>query len=422
MKETFVVDTNVLLSDGNFLKKMKGDTIIIPMIVIAELDKYKTAPGDLGLNARMTIRYIEAASAAGNILRGVVTPEGVLLKIVKVKVIAGEKPDDTIVRTTKFVAAKKKRVTLISGDAHLRIKAATEGVTAVPCSKDIFSKEDGLFPGVETMDVDDTVIADVFTKGTVTLPNMQDFPVNGYVLLVGSNKMDPVIICHKGDGLLKKIPSAKNVWGIVPRNEEQTCAMDLLLNQEIPLVTLVGSAGSGKTLLALAAGLKAVCDDRTYSKVIIIKPPIPMGKDVGFLPGSLQEKMAAWAGPIMDSLEVLLTEKTKFTFQFLVEKGMLEISPPTFVRGRSFKNAYIIVDEGQSLTRHEAKTLVTRIGEGSKIVFTGDVHQIDNPKVSAEDNGLTDVVEAFKKYDVAGHVTLNKCERSSLAALAAQVL
>lgn len=418
--ETFVVDTNVLLSDGHLFKKMNGKKIIVPLVVVEELDKHKTDPGDVGLNARTAIRYLEDSIQYGNLLTGLETPDGVFLQVVCITKLEEEKADDNIIRTAKLLAPN---VTIISNDAHLRIKAHIVGIPAVKHSKDLFNKEDGSYAGVFSIDVPSQAINEMYSRGFIELSELEELPINAFVLLKSEeNGKQTGVVRVVGNGRAEKISTSKDIFGIRAKNLEQSCAVELLLDTDVPLVTLVGGAGSGKTLLGLAAGLELVMSKKLYKKLVIIRPPIPMGRDIGFLPGTLEEKMEAWAGPIMDNLEILLSTNAKSNFNHLLETGMLEIAPPTFIRGRSLRDAVILIDEAQSLTLHEVKTLVTRVGDNSKIILTGDIHQIDNPKVSSEDNGLTELVEAFKPYSLAGHVTLNKCERSSLASLAAAIL
>lgn len=427
--ETFVVDTNVLMSDGHWFKKMGGCQVIVPLVVVEELDKHKTDPGDAGANARTAIRYLENSIQFGNLLEGVTTDDDVHIRIFIAEKIEGEKNDDNIIRTAKLAIELKldgedgSLTSIVSNDAHLRIKAHTEGVIAIKHSKELFDKEDGSYTGLYSITVSAKDLNDMHAKGFIELDELIDMPVNAFVLLRSDeNEKQTGIVRVVGEGVANRVTPPKDLFGIKAKNLEQGCAIDLMLDKDIPLVTLVGGAGSGKTLIALAAGLDLVMSKKQFKKLVIIRPPIPMGRDIGFLPGSLDEKMAAWAGPIMDNLEVLLTNNTKSNFEHLMDSGIIEIAPPTFIRGRSLNDSVILIDEAQSLTLHEVKTLVTRVGEKSKVILTGDVHQIDNPKVSAEDNGLSELVEAFKPYALAGHITLNKCERSSLAALAATIL
>ena len=425
-QETFVVDTNVLLSDGNVFKKLNDKTVIVPFVVLEELDKHKTTPGDVGLNARVAIRYLEDSMQYGNLgsPEGVTTPDGVTIMIKSVERLANERPDDTIIRTAGILAAHNPNLKILSNDAHLRLKAHMFDIKAVKHNKDLFTKDDQSYLGLETLVVSAQIINDVYAQGFIEADFLKHLPINSFLLLKSEeNEKHTGVVKITASGRAEKMPVNKEMFGIKAKNLEQSCAVNLLLDKNVPLVTLVGKAGSGKTLLALAAGLELVMTKSVYKKIIIIKPPIPMGKDVGFLPGDLFEKMIAWAGPVIDSLEVLLSNKSgKTTYEHLLETEVIEVMPPTFIRGRSLSDAFILVDEAQSLTLHEVKTLVTRVGENSKIVLTGDVHQIDNPKVSAEDNGLSELIEAFKPYDLAGHITLNKCERSGLSSLAATIL
>ena len=224
-------------------------------------------------------------------------------------------------------------------------------------------------------------------------------------------------------------PHSEGVWGIYPRNLEQTFALEALLDDSIKLVTLSGGAGTGKTLLAIAAGLTKTTDEDEYHKLLVARPVFPLGKDLGFLPGDLDEKLNPWMQPIFDNLELLLAggvhgrqKRMSKSYQELINQGMLQVEPLTYIRGRSLPNIYFVVDESQNLTPHEVKTILTRAGEGTKIVLTGDPYQIDNPYIDAENNGLTYVIEKFKNEKIAAHVTLQRGERSELATTAATLL
>jgi PhoH-like ATPase len=219
------------------------------------------------------------------------------------------------------------------------------------------------------------------------------------------------------------------VWGIYPRNLEQSFALDLLLDDDIKMVTLVGTAGTGKTLLAIAAGLEKTTDEARYQKLLVSRPIFPLGRDVGFLPGTLEEKLNPWMQPIFDNLELLLGghgqgrgKRLSQSYHELISQGILEVEPLTYIRGRSIPNQYFIVDEAQNLTPHEIKTILTRAGDNTKVILTGDPYQIDNPYVDASSNGLTYVVERFRREAIGGHVTLVKGERSALATIAANLL
>ena len=217
------------------------------------------------------------------------------------------------------------------------------------------------------------------------------------------------------------------MWGIRPRNKEQSFALDLLLNDEIKLVTIVGKAGTGKTLLAIAAGLQKTMEEQVYQKMLVSRPVFPLGKDIGFLPGTVEEKLNPWMQPIYDNVEFLMglsraDKKAGRSYRELIDLGLVAIEPLTYIRGRSIPNQYIVVDEAQNLTPHEVKTIITRVGDNTKIVLTGDPYQIDNPYVDSTSNGLVHVVNKFKHERLAGHITLTKGERSALAELASNVL
>ena len=223
---------------------------------------------------------------------------------------------------------------------------------------------------------------------------------------------------------MKVIPSFKNgVWGLRPRNKEQQFALNLLMNPDVPIITMTGKAGCGKTLLAIAAGLEQIMEDKSkrYKKLVVSRPVQPVGKDIGFLPGTLEEKMSPWLMPIQDNLEFLLGDN-KETIEMLYENGTIEIEALTYIRGRSISNAFIIIDEAQNLSLHELKTIITRVGEGTKIILTGDIEQIDNVYLDSTSNGLSHAVEKFKEHTIAGHVSLKKGERSKVATLAAKIL
>ncbi len=213
----------------------------------------------------------------------------------------------------------------------------------------------------------------------------------------------------------------RGIWGVRPRNKEQSFALDLLMDTEVPIVTLIGKAGCGKTLLAIAAGLEQVIENKTYRRLVVSRPVQPLGKDIGFLPGTLEEKMAPWLAPIEDNLKFLMNND-RTTLEMHVEQGLIEIEALTYIRGRSIANAYIVIDEAQNLTSHELKTIITRVGENTKIVLTGDIEQIDNVYIDETSNGLTYAVEKFKEHDIAGHVNLQRGERSKVATLASKIL
>jgi PhoH-like ATPase len=288
---------------------------------------------------------------------------------------------------------------------------------------------DELYSGMTELPVGASDVDAFYTNGTLELAQAS-LKSNQYVLLRDRDSPSHSAL-GRFEGVAKKlVPLRKlrdGVWGIRPRNKEQHCALDLLLADDVKLVTLIGKAGTGKTMLALAAGLQKVVEEQIYSKLLVSRPIFPLGRDVGYLPGDIEEKLNPWMQPIYDNIEFLMglskaERKSGRSHQELIDMGYIEIEPLTYIRGRSIPNQFIIVDEAQNLTPHEVKTIITRVGEATKVVLTGDPYQIDNPYVDATSNGLTTVVEKFKGECVAGHVTLSKGERSALAELASNVL
>ncbi|MGC4113578.1 MAG: PhoH family protein [Myxococcales bacterium] len=276
------------------------------------------------------------------------------------------------------------------------------------------------------------VVDNLYKNGEVEV-DLPDHCPNQFVILrdaqnpshTAMGKFDPK------RGASKVVPimrfAKEGVWGVRPRNVEQSFALDLLLAEDIKLITIVGKAGTGKTLLAIAAGLQKTMDETVFSKLLVSRPIFPLGRDIGYLPGDVEEKLNPWMQPIFDNVEFLMNisrsdKKAGRGYQELIDLGILEIEPLTYIRGRSIPSQYIIVDEAQNLTPHEVKTIITRVGDGTKIVLTGDPYQIDNPYVDSTNNGLVHVVNRFKNQKIAGHITMTKGERSQLAELAANLL
>jgi PhoH-like ATPase len=293
-------------------------------------------------------------------------------------------------------------------------------------SQQIVDNSENIFTGCSTVLVDDPLIDQFYDKKDVYLDADNLYP-NQYIMLVSNaNEKKSALgrFTNASTPLQQIASSAKNkIWGISPRNKEQSFLLDALMDPKIEIITAIGKAGSGKTICAIAAALEQTIDERysVYSRVIVSRPVQPLGKDIGFLPGSLEEKMTPWLMPIQDNLQFLMGND-KLTLDIYMQKGTIEIEALTYIRGRSISNAFIIVDEAQNLTIHELKTIITRVGEGTKIVLTGDVEQIDNVYIDATTNGLTHAVEKFKNFDLASHVTLHRGERSKVATFAAENL
>ncbi|HVK61471.1 MAG TPA: PhoH family protein [Bdellovibrionales bacterium] len=430
-----VVDTNVILFDALAIKKFRGADIHIPISVIEEVDRFKRDLGENGRNARQFSRFIDTLREKGKLSQGVQLEDSPTHIFVNSdfqveglgKELDAEKADNRILATAIALqkAFPNSKVDLITKDINLRIKADVFDVAArdyEPEKVDV----DEMYEGHRVADVDPEVIAS-FYKDRIITKETFGLMANQYVIMRDlSNPSHSAIgrMSEKDGGIVPLLSPTESIWGIHPRNVEQTFAMDALLNDEILFVSLVGKAGTGKTLMALAAGLYKTLDEGRFQRLLVSRPIFPMGRDIGFLPGDVEQKLNPWMQPIFDNVEFLMgaDKKAAGRAQELINQGMLNIEPLTYIRGRSIPNQYLIVDEAQNLTPHEIKTIVTRAGQGTKVVLTGDAYQIDNPYVDSATSGLTYSVERFKGQRIAAHVTLTKGERSELAELAANIL
>ena len=455
MRKTFVLDTNVLLHDPAALTRFEDNNILIPIEVVEEIDRFKRDPAEKGRNARQVSRLLDGLRAQGNLADGVPNGEqGGTLKVVfcRAETLSQLPPelkagngDNNILAVAleeqrlQAVLGSKPPVVLVTKDTNLRIKADAVGLIAQDYTSDRVAISD-LYPGFCEVWVDAEQMDRVklppglAVEGLVIEAPLQ---ANEGVTLIDRAQPAHTLLARYNAGStslqpLHRAPKAK-LGRIQSRNREQTFALDLLLDPEIQLITLVGKAGTGKTLLALAAGLHQVADERLYERLLVTRPVISLGKEIGFLPGDLEEKMGPWMQPIIDNLDFLLgggeaagrgssNRAPRSNWTDLKGMGLLDVEAISYIRGRSIPRQFMVVDEAQNLTPHEVKTIVTRVGEGTKIVLTGDPYQIDNPYVDAESNGLTWLVERFKGQPLAGHVTLQRGERSELAELAANLL
>jgi PhoH-like ATPase len=433
-KKIYVLDTNVLLSDFNALYAFKSNDVVIPLKVLEEIDKHKKRQDGVGANARQVIRELDKLREKGSLIEG--SKLGGRKGNLFVKGHENyklppdmnmEDPDNQILATVKHcLAVSAIPVVLVSQDINVRVKADALGIFAEDyTTNQIVEKAEEVYTGFTQYLVDDAFI-DRFYSGEKILVEEKDVKLvpNQFVMLVSNaNEKKTALAKFKNyNHPLSRVREYKEgVWEVRAKNKEQQFALDMLMDNEIKIVSLVGKAGCGKTLLALAAGLKQILDERTYKKLIVSRPVQPMGRDIGFLPGTLEEKMMPWIAPIQDNLEFLMGDN-KESLRELQELGTIEVEALTFIRGRSIANAFIIIDEAQNLSIHELKTIITRVGEGTKIILTGDIEQIDSAFLDATNNGLTYAVEKFKPYELAGHVSLQKGERSAVATLAAQVL
>jgi PhoH-like ATPase len=434
-KKIYVLDTNVFLSDFNAVYAFKGNDLVVPLKTLEEIDKHKKRQDGVGANARQVIRVFDALRETGSLKEGVKIGKGkgsLFVESCDNGVLPLEMnetdPDNQILATVLNVIQKNpdKKVTLVSQDINMRVKADALGIAAEDyTTNQIVEKAEEVYAGFTMHLVDDALI-DRFYTGEKLFLEEKDIKLhpNEFVMLV-SNANDKKTALAKFKNYnhpLSKVREYKEgIWGVRAKNKEQQFALDMLMDQDIKIVSLVGKAGCGKTLIALAAGLQQILQDGVYKKLIVSRPVQPMGRDIGFLPGTLEEKMLPWIAPIQDNLEFLMGDD-KENLRLMQEQGTIEIEALTFIRGRSIAKAFIIIDEAQNLTMHELKTIITRVGEDTKIVLTGDIEQIDSAFLDATNNGLTYAVEKFKPYELAGHVSLQKGERSAVATLAASVL
>lgn len=440
MKKIFVLDTNVLLHDPKAIFSFEDNDVVVPIVVIEELDKFKKDANEIGRNARQVSRILDEYRQKGKLSQGVKLEGGGCLRVelnhqspehLPSELIA-TKADNRILATALNLKHDGLPVILVTKDTNLRIKADALGMKAEDYESDTITLDE-LYSGESEVIVEPGAIDEFYVKGELKAADPKPHP-NQFVLIKNSANPSQTALARFSQHKNAFVPIANTkhgIWGVSARNKQQQFALDLLLNDDIRLVTLVGKAGTGKTLLALAAGLEKTIENRTFQRLVVSRPVFPLGKDIGFLPGDIEEKLRPWMQPIRDNLDFLMgasapvvggRAKGKKDLQSLFDLGMIEVEPLTYIRGRSMPNQYLIVDEAQNLTPHELKTIITRAGEGTKVVLTGDPYQIDNPYIDSSSNGLTYVVERFKEQPIAGHITLVKGERSDLAELAATLL
>jgi len=442
--KNYILDTNVLLHDPNSLLNFKEHTVLLPIEVIEEIDRFKRESTELGRNARTVSRLLDGYRGDGSLSAGVSLPNGGKLKIAfqkngqnganghKTNGVNGFHEDSVDNRILALAAGVQKAqpknpAILVSKDINLRIKADALGLQAEDYETDRVFITD-LYTGMMDWTVGSDKMASFRTEGKLKIPAEKRFFPSEYCTLIDETNPKRTALTKvdaAAEFLVPILDCREGVWGIKPRNREQHFALDALLDDRIKLVTLMGKAGTGKTLIAMAAGLKRVVNDREFRRLVVARPTISMGKELGFLPGSLDEKLAPWMQPIHDALEMLSDLNMGHDHRRsadLMRSGSIVVEALSYIRGRSIANQFMIVDEAQNLTPLEAKTIVTRVGSGTKIVFTGDPYQIDNPYVDSASNGFNYVVSRFRDQAIAAHVELQKGERSELAELAANIL
>ncbi len=432
--KTFVLDTNVLVHDPRSIFKFRDNEVVIPIMVLEELDSLKTRQDGAGQDARIAMRFLDEIKNKGEIFDGVVVnDEGgkirIELKYHDCKTMPAAfdptKADNKILSVASGLKQSKEAdgpVIMVSKDINVRVKAESLGIKAEDYESDKVDVHE-LFRGFEVVYVSKETIETFYREGRLKMPDKQFYPNQCILLKVESTGQSALCkFYQQQEQLIPLYHVGAKPWGLSARNLEQRFALELLLSDEIKLESLVGKAGTGKTLLALAAGLQKVVEERIYSKLLVARPIVPMGKDIGFLPGGKIDKLENWMHPITDNLDFLSAAGGKDNYKYFIDQGLIEVEALTFIRGRSMPNIYFIIDEAQNLTQHEVKTIITRAGEGSKIILTGDPYQIDNHYLDESSNGLSIVSEKFKKENIAGHITLTKGERSMLATRAAELL
>ncbi len=452
--KTFVLDTNVLLHSALSIESFHDNDVVIPMAVVEELDKFKKNSDELGRNARAVIRKLDRLremepEKPGRLCSGVPLSAVSGTATGKLYVIASHSgkdfnradsvfgneldlgsPDNRILRVACQLQDEGRFVVFISKDINLRLKADALGLRVMDFERGKVNTS-SLYKGFISKTVPHALIDRIYQNGEAAAELAGGLAANGFVMLQAEDNPKKSVLLRKGAaGDMRIIERRDPVWNLTPRNREQRMALDLLLDPEVKLVTLVGGAGTGKTLLALAAGLHCVLNSNLYERILVSRPIIPMGNDIGFLPGSKDAKLSGWMQPIFDNLDFLLGGEAerkpgsskRFSTESLMNSHKLELEALTYIRGRSIPGQYVIVDEAQNLTPHEVKTIISRCGDDTKMVLTGDPHQIDNPYLDASSNGLSYAAERMKGQSIAGHITLARSERGKLAALAAELL
>ena len=433
MKKTYILDTNVLIHDPLSFTKFDDNTVVIPISVLQELDTFKTAGDERGKSARVISRRLDAYRAKGKLNVGVKLESGGVLKIEldHQQVLPPEfklnEMDDRILNTAFWFAKEKNNVVLVTKDINLRLKSDAVGIKAEDYEAGKV-KVDELYPGLSPREVSSAVI-DKFYKDKSIKNEGDELAPNEFVLLRAKEdpKKTAMGRCDPSDpSLIRALNPEPAPWGIRPLNKEQRCAMELLLDDNVKLITLIGTAGTGKTLISLACGLQKAVDDNIYKRLIICRSVVPVGRDIGFLPGTKEEKLSTWMGAIYDNLEIIMDkrhqEDSMQKFEYLLQNEKIEIASVSHIRGRSLPKQFMLVDDAQNLSPHEIKTILSRAGEGTKVVVTGDPYQIDNPYLDIASNGLTYIVDRMRGQKLYGHLTFTKTERSQLSSLVAELL
>jgi PhoH-like ATPase len=433
-RKIFVIDTSVLLYDKESIHSFPGNDVVLPLVVLDELDSFKDKPGLLGESARYINRYLDSLRKIGRLDQGVKVKEtDQIIKIYtqdcKLHDGLDGRGDNRIIATAleiknsannAYDGDENTQVKIVTKDINLRVKCDALGIEAEDYYKDHVNVDVDDVGSVKSVNLSDDQVDEIYSVGNVELKAFEDLVANSYCVVNGYSQGKSVL-CHYDGHKLNKLQEPRSISysGVQPRSKEQKFVLHALRSEKIPLVCLTGLAGSGKTFLTLMAALDSLMEGK-FQRIVVTRNMEPVGRDIGFLPGDIKEKMAPWLSPLLDNFRHHFKDRTYF--EMMMEKGQIEIAPLSFIRGRTFSNSFIIVDEAQNATIHELKTIITRIGDNSKIVLMGDTDQIDTPYIDKRSNGLSIVIDKFHGSDLMAHVHLARGERSALATFASKIL
>ncbi len=440
-RKKFIIDTSVFLYDANCIKNFSGNDLIIPLIVLEEIDKFKSKEGILGENAREVNRFLDDLRSKGSLNDGVFIEDFDLNILVSNKYdfnnlnLDKENNDNIIIACANWYRNNLENfvIKIITKDINLRVKSDAVGISADDYFADyinIKTQEKGFYQGFTEIATDTDFINNLYKNHSVSIDKLnhdKEILQNEFITFKTELGQSALAVRKNNNILLIQNKSETFKTGIIyhstetitPKNKEQTFALFLLKDESIPLVTLTGVPGSGKTFLTLMSALNEI-ENKRKSRIIFTRPIQTVGKDIGFLPGTLNEKMAPWLAPIVDNFRNQFGDLSYF--DLMMEKGIIDVAPLSYIRGRSFNDSIIIVDEAQNATVHELKTVITRTGKNSKIILLGDIEQIDLPYVNKYSNGLTIIIEKLKDTNLTGHINFTKGYRSELANLVAEKL
>lgn len=429
-RKLLIIDTSVLLYDKTSIHSFPGNDVILPLIVLDELDRFKEKPGLLGESARYVNRYLDKLRSVGRLDKGVMLEDDSAQTIMVTTFIPklntgghldASTGDNMIVAAALDLKEKnpEKTIRVITKDINLRVKCDALGLDAEDYYKDYVNINDEAFKGTAELVVSDYEIDDLYRDDSIIPEKEHMLYPNTYVVCKGVTQGKSALSLVRGENIDLLHSYTNTETDIKPRNKEQTFALHALHSASIPLVSLTGLAGSGKTFLTLMSGIDQLFEKK-YERIIVTRSIQPVGRDLGYLPGDVNEKMAPWMSPLLDNFRHHF--KDKIYFEMMLDKGEIEIAPLSFIRGRTFNNSFLIVDEAQNATIHELKTIITRLGEGSKVVLMGDTDQIDTPYIDKNSNGLAIVIEKFKESELSAHVHLCRGERSAIATYASKIL